>query len=146
MKKYSGILCILFISTGFFASGQTSPKSARTKVPSNVLAAFQKDYHDVKRVTWDMEKENYEAEFVYDKQNLSVTYDAMGKKLETEISIQVSQLPAEVQHYISSKKLGKIKEASKILKANGNTEYEAEVGGGDYIFDQDGKFLKKEKA
>jgi hypothetical protein len=100
----------------------------------------------VKKVNWDKEKENYEAEFVHNKQELSVTYNAEGKKLETETEIPVSQLPTAVHQYINTKKLGKVREASKIEKADGSVEYEAEVNGTDYIFDQHGKFLKSEKA
>jgi hypothetical protein len=38
-----------------------------------------------------------------------------------------------------------IGEAARITKANGETNYEAEIKGKDVVFDAKGKFLKEEK-
>ena len=44
--------------------------------------------------------------------------------------------------YILKNTLGKIKEAAKIVNADGTITYEAEVKKGDVMFDQNGNFLK----
>jgi hypothetical protein len=38
----------------------------------------------------------------------------------------------------------KIKEAGRVTDAAGKTMYEAEIKGGDLIFDENGSFLKKD--
>ena len=45
-------------------------------------------------------------------------------------------LPKNVISYVAQKKYGTIKEAAKIVKADGSVIYEAEVKKGDLLFDQ----------
>lgn len=53
-------------------------------------------------------------------------------------------LPQNVQSYLKTHyKEAKVKEAAKIVKANGDINYEAKVNGKDVIFDDNGKFIKK---
>ena len=68
--------------------------------------------------------------------------------MRTETKIENSQLPKGVEKYVSDNYKGfKISEAAKIVKANGETSYEAEVTKGkerkDLIFDANGKPEKK---
>lgn len=96
---------------------------------------------------WDDEHGTYEAEFKLNNQDVSVTYNATGMKEETETSLNVKDLPKNIISYVAQKKYGTIKEAAKILKADGSVIYEAEVKSGDLLFDHNGNFqtLKVEK-
>ena len=134
--------CLLFSLAGTLAFAQNIKKTGANKIPPTVVNAFHKDFPAAKDVEWEKEGANYEAGFVLNKQEISALYDGAGKKLETEQEIATAQLPAGAMNYIKTKKLGNIKEGSKIVKNNGAVEYEAEVKGHDYLFDANGKFLK----
>ena len=56
--------------------------------------------------------------------------------------MNVADLPAPVQASLKGKK---VSEASKILRADGSTVYEAEVKHKDLLFDASGKMLSKAK-
>ena len=68
-------------------------------------------------------------------------------KEETETSMNVKNLPKNIISYVAQKKYGTIKEAAKIVKADGSIIYEAEVKSGDLVFDHNGNFqtLKVDK-
>ena len=115
-------------------------------VPAPVKAAFQKQYPNVSKVEWEKEDGNYEAEFDINKIENSVLYDSSGKLLETEMEIQLKDLPAGVLEYVQTNYKGqKVNEAAKITDANGTVTFEAEIGKMDVIFDEKGKFLKEKK-
>ena len=77
---------------------------------------------------------------------MSVIIEPNGTITETEIDIKVAELPVTVLTYVKEHYKGKtVKEASKITKADGTINYEAEVSGTDVIFDASGKFLKESK-
>ena len=73
---------------------------------------------------------------------MSANFSAEGKWLETETEIKVTDLPASVQTALAGKK---VKEAAKILRADGSTVYEAEVKHKDLIYDASGKLLSQGK-
>jgi len=138
MKKSSILLAALFVSAGAFAQ-----QSHKAEVPQAVKAAFEKQYPNIKKVEWEKEDSNYEAEFDLNKVEHSVLYDASGKLLETEMEINPSELPEAVKTYVSTHYAGqKIKEAAKIVTPDGTLSYEAEVKGQDLIFDSKGQFIK----
>jgi len=125
-----------------FANAQTVKEAA---VPSAVKDALKKAYPTAKVEKWEKEDANYEAEIKVGKVESSLLYDAAGKLLETEVEISVSELPKAVTEYINKNMPGKkTKEASKITDVNGKVSYEAEVDEADYMFDDQGNFLKKE--
>ena len=116
----------------------------KIKIPAAVQTSFEKQYPGTP-AKWENEHGKYEANFKHNGHELSALYDASGTLEETETEIPVSQLPASVTKYIVEHQLGKIKEASKITKANGTIEYEAEVKAGDALFNEAGNFIKIEK-
>lgn len=74
---------------------------------------------------------------------MSAVIDKSGTIMETETDIAVIELPQNVQSYLKTHYKGiKVKEAAKIVKANGEVNYEGEVNGKDVIFDKNGKFIK----
>ena len=134
MKKIFGILmlvsCMAFISK--------AQKVKADKVPAAVKAAFAK-LHPSTKVSWEMEKSDYEAGFSAAGKETSEVYTAAGVLLETEVAIKGSELPAAV---LAKLKGMKIAEAAKITKANGTVSYEAEVKGKDMLFDAKGDVIK----
>ena len=115
-------------------------------VPSNVKAGFQKHFPEAKNVKWEKEEGNYEAGFKVQKVEHSVLLDAYGNIVESEVTINRSELSAPIKDYITKHYPGKrIKEAAKITDAKGVLTYEAEIEGMDIIFDKSGTFIKEVK-
>jgi len=112
------------------------------EVPSLAKAAFMKQYSDT-HAKWEKEKNNYEVNFKKDNKAMSAVIDKTGQIIETETDVLVDELPENVQSYLKAHYKGvKVKEAAKIVKANGEVNYEGEVNGKDVIFDKNGKFIK----
>ncbi len=144
MKKLLGLAFIaIALSTSAFAQ-EKEKKHEKVNVPLVVKEAFQKQYPGV-MAKWDKENGKYEADFKQGTTKISVLYNANGKVEETETKIMVSELPAKASAYVASHKMGEIKDASKIVKADGTVEYEAEVKSGDLIFNSNGEFIKTMK-
>lgn len=141
MKKLA-----LMIAAGMITSFSFSQKLQDKDVPAEVKTAFQKAYPNAKEVKWDKERGNYEASFDVNKIDNSVLFDGKGNLLETEIEIELNQLPSSIADYIKTHYSGqKIKEGAKITDAEGNITYEAEIKGMDLLFDSNGKFIKEMK-
>jgi hypothetical protein len=141
MKTKTIILTAAFGLSLMVANAQKMSESA---VPSVVKETFLKQYSGVKNAHWEKEHGNYEAEFEVNKVTTSVVIDPKGVLLETETTIDQSELPKKVQEYLAKNMAGKkIKEAAKITNSKGVVTYEAEVGKADYLFDANGEFIKK---
>jgi len=144
-------LC-LGISAGY------AQKIKESEVPAAVKNAYAAKFPDaVGKGDWEKEDGNYEVEMEKRRVSMdngktvkeiieqSVVFSPDGAILQTEVEIKVGELPAAVKEYVNKNFPGKkIKEAAKITEANGTVTYEAEIAKADYIFDADGKFLKKE--
>ncbi len=116
---------------------------AQKTPPTAVVAAFNKQFTTVKDLDWEREKNgDWEAEFDQNDTEISANFSPDGKWLETETEIKFSDFPAPIQAALKGKK---VKEAAKILRADGTTVYEAEVKRKDLIFDAAGKLLTKEQ-
>lgn len=129
------VLAAIFMLAGTTYAGE------KTNVPAAVREAFQKTYPGAEKLKWDKEDGRFEASFEYKEQEMSVLYNANGTVAETETEIPVTDLPKEAYKYASGK--GKVKEAAKIVSADGTVTYEAEVGKSDLIFDDNGNFLQE---
>ncbi|GGI23770.1 hypothetical protein [Pedobacter mendelii] len=134
MKKLLGIF-LLMCGTLTITMAQ---KLSIGKVPSAVKTTFVKNHPGVK-ANWEMEKTNFEAGFNLNGKETSEVYSTAGSLLETEVSIQSSELPAAV---LAKLKGMKISEVAKITKADGKVNYEAEVKGKDLLFDANGNAIK----
>ena len=132
MKKI--MLLSLFILVSCAAALAANP-------PDAVVAAFRQKFPNAIDVDWEQEKNgDWEAAFeLPDAHEMSASFSAAGNWLETETEIAISELPAPVRTALEGKK---VKEASRIEKADGSTVYEAEVKRKDLIFDAYGKMLK----
>ena len=142
MKKVSGLFLALFVVT-VTASAQ---KLKESEVPAVVIKSFEKQHPGIKGEKWEKEKGDYEVGFMNNKVATTALYDSKGVFKESEVKIKQTELPAAATNYIAKTYKGaKIKEASKITKATGEVNYEAEVNGFDMIFDAKGGFIKTVK-
>ena len=77
---------------------------------------------------------------------MSLLITPAGSIEESETDIPVNELPGAIPTYIKEHyPNGKISEAARVVKENGEVNYEAEVHGEDLIFDSNGKFIKEAK-
>lgn len=148
------LIIIIFLILGIGSANAQKLKEA--DVPTAVKESFKKNYPDAKVQKWEKENGNYEAEYETVRVPMDgkgkkteieycVVMDATGNVIETEMEIEVSALPKAVTDYVNKNMPGKkIKEASQITTAEGLNNYEVEIDGTDYIFDADGKLIKKE--
>src|SRR4029079_2966470 len=98
------------------------------------------------KASWDKEDANYEANFKENGKAMSTVIDKNGTIVETETDIPVTNLPKTAQDYVKKNYPGaKVTEAAKIVKANGDVNFEAEVHHKDVVFDSSGKFIKEAK-
>jgi len=114
------------------------------KVPAAVKQALAKKYPNATKVTWEMEKGNYEANWGGKSgEDTSVVFTPAGAFVEEVDAMPVAQLPASVITYVKANYQGsKILEAGMVTDAAGKKMFEAEIKGKDLIFDKDGKFIK----
>lgn len=142
------ILTAAVIALGVNTSFAQKMKEA--DVPKAVVSGFHTNYKDAKAKEWEKEGDMYEAEFDWKKMEMSATFAADGKLMETEHEIKVAELPKAVSDYVTKNYAGyKISEASKIEDATTKkVSYEAEIQKGkeemDLLFDADGNFISKE--
>jgi len=138
MKLIWSIIFILVVGSSCLAQ-----KVQENDVPPQVKAAMQKQFPSATKVKWGKEDTHYEAEFSVDKIEHSAVFDAQGSLVETEVEIEIAQLPVSVLAYVKANYARqKIKEAAKITDANGNVTFEAEIKKMDLIFDSNGNFVK----
>ena len=122
-----------------------SEENDEAEVPKVVKAAFTKNFAEVENVKWGKEDEDFEAEFEMNDIDMSANFDASGNLLETESTINIKDLPAAINTYVTKNLSGAtIKEATKITDSKGVVTYEAEIDGKDFIFDQKGAILKND--
>ena len=115
-------------------------------VPVIVKDAFVKKYADAKKVSWEKEKGNFEANWGGKSgEDNSATFTPSGIFLEIVVAININELPANVAPYVAKHYNGaKIKEAGKVTDASGKHMFEAEIKGKDLIFDEKGIFIKQD--
>lgn len=141
MKKLGLMMVAAMVTSLTFAQ-----KMQEKDLPAAVKTAFQKNFPQANVEKWEKEGANFEAEFELNKTDQSVLFDAQGNIIETEIEIELSQLPNGVLDYVKTNYKGQsVKEAAKITDGKGSVTYEAEIKGLDILFDSNGKFIKEIK-
>ncbi len=116
------------------------------KVPQNVRNAFEKAHPNVK-VSWEVEKDGYEAEFEINGKDASENYDFEGNKTASEIEISENELPQNVLTYLAKEyPKSKVRETAKITDIQQAVTYEVElkIDGKkqDLLFSSSGEFIK----
>ncbi len=128
----------------FIVNTASAQKVKVSEVPKPVIESFNKNFAGVNAESWEKEKDgSYEAEFDLNKVETSATFSPDGKLLERETEISINDLPKAVSDYLAKNHPGKkIKEAAKIIDADGKIKFEAEVDKKDLLFDEQGNFIK----
>ena len=146
MKKVPGIMAILF-AMGSTTFAQENESSKTINVPAVVKNALQKKYPEAKKITWEKEDGNYEANWGGKSgEDNSVQFTPSGTFIEIVKAIPVRSLPEPVIVYVNKHYKGtKITEAGKVTDAEGKISYEVELKGKDVIFDENGNFVKAGK-
>lgn len=146
MKKLV-ITAMLLATISTAAITTVSAQDLKEKnVPATLKAAFTKKYPDAKKVSWENEKGNFEANWGGKSGEAnSAVFTPAAVFVEIVMSIPISQLPATVAPYVAAHYKGmKILEAGKVLDAAGKKMFEVEIKGKDLIFDEKGVFLKED--
>lgn len=134
MKK-----ALFFLAFSLAATFTIQAENSKGNPPQAVRTAFAQKFPGITDVDWNREKNgDWEAEFEQNDTEMSANFSAAGQWLETETEINAADLPASVRAALQGKK---IKEAARILRADGSTIYEAEVRGKDLLFDAAGNPL-----
>ncbi|AWI25269.1 PepSY-like domain-containing protein [Flavobacterium pallidum] len=143
MKKTCYLLILLL---AWNSQAQDKKIKDENTVPSEVRNAFRKAFPTAK-VSWELEKGNYEGEFKLKGKDASAVFDKTGhlKALETEIA--EASLPETARKYLQKTYPGKkIKETAQITDDKGIITYEAEIRINgkmtDILFDSKGNLLK----
>jgi hypothetical protein len=140
---------ILFIFATLMAACSFGQKLSESDVPANVKAKMNASFPEVKSVKWSKEDNNYEAEFISGKKEMSCVINPAAELLETETEISAAELPAVIKAKIEEQFPGcKINEAAK-MESKGVITYEAETKiqkeSFDLIYKEDGTFVSKTK-
>lgn len=138
MKKILIALSIVLVSVIAYTS------FAGVTPPAAVLKGFSEKFPKATEVKWGMEtKTEYEADFKVDGKSMSANFKDDGTWVVTESAVAQKDLPGGIMEYINKNIPGAvIKETAKLEMPGGKVNYEVEIKGDDYIFDETGKFIK----
>ena len=121
-------------------------KMEASKVPAVVKSSFAKQFPSATDVKWEKEGKTYEVAMKHNGQTMTVSLDAKGTLIETEVGIKSTELPASVLKYVKDNLKGKTVQSADKIMAGNKVTYEVVVEKGKaLIFDAQGKFLDKEK-
>ena len=138
MKKSFFLLCL---ASAFLYS--CKPTESNLQVPEVITKKFNSLYPSVTDLTWEMEDSLFEASFMLDTVNTSITFSPDGTPVDVESAIPITSLPAAITDYTAQQLPGKsIKGAAMITHADGTVSYEIDVEKRDYFFDGSGQFIK----
>jgi hypothetical protein len=143
MKK---ILSGLFIAALLYSTGLMAQDLKKSNVPATVQTAFAKKYAEAKKVSWEKEKGNYEANWGGKSgEDNSASFTPAGEFIEIVVAMPVAQLPKSIVPYVKGHYNGaSINEAGKVTDSKGKVSFEAEIKGKDLIFDESGSFVKED--
>lgn len=134
MKKL--VVLILSIALGSISYGQNK------KVPESVKQTFMEKFPDAGDVEWEYEKDenSWEADFSMNGKEMSADFNQEGQWLETEVEIDLSELPHQIEtvlneHIQSNYPSAAVEEVERIETAQG-IFYEIEIIAEEMVVDQ----------
>lgn len=143
---------ILFIFVALISFTVNAQKISDDNVPQSVVSAFKAKFSIAEKTTWEMDYDNYEADFTVGKSVFSAKFDKEGKWLETRTYMKQSDLPKIIKETLL-KKYGelsgyKVEEIVKVEKEK-ETVYLMDIIKGentfDVEFDSEGEMIKEDK-
>ncbi len=128
------LLVLSLLTIGFAACNRPKPKEA-VKAPPMAEQTLRTLYPQADSARWERERDGaYEAHFTLETLPHKLRVDSTGKWIETEINVARTALPVPVQDTLQkmvdqakNPKLYRIRRVSIVHKANGTTEYEAQM-------------------
>ena len=119
---------LLLIVLNIFAI-LTTGYSQKVNVPAAVTKAFNSKYSNATNIKWGKESaKEYEAEFKLNGTNVSANFSTDGTWVETETTINTSDLPATIANTINTKYHGAvIYLVEKIEKPGNKILYEVNI-------------------
>lgn len=142
MKK----LALITLGAILICFSVNAQKLTATKVPAVVKASFAKQFPKATDVKWEKEGKTYEVALKNNGQDMTVSLDAKGTLVETEVGIKSTELPAAVLKYIGEKFKGKTILSADKITAGSKVSYEVVVQKGKALmFDANGKYLESAK-
>jgi hypothetical protein len=96
--RHPTLVLLAIVLAGSVLRGQDLPAS---KVPVVVRQAFHEKFPGATKVAWKLKSPTYDAEFLVNKAEVTVKFDASGKWQETESAIARSKVPAPVNETIA---------------------------------------------
>ncbi|MDE3144852.1 MAG: PepSY-like domain-containing protein [Bacteroidota bacterium] len=143
MKK---VMLSVILLVGIISTKVIAQDLKEKDVPTAVKAAFVKKYPEAKKVSWEKEKGNFEANWGGKSgEDNSVVFTPAAVFVEIVVAIPINQIPAGIAPYVAKHyNNAKIKEAGKVTDASGKHMFEVEIKGKDLIFDEQGVFIKED--
>lgn len=134
-----GVAISAGVKLGFFNLLSSQPRRTHTPTPE-VFHSFMEQFPaGTDHVKWHKEHHGaWEAEFQQNGVETSANFAPTGQWLETETKITRAALPATLQTAVKDVK---IREITRIQKADSKILYELEVKGKDLIFDEQGMMI-----
>lgn len=145
MKKNILVIAVALL----FIVNAKAQKVSSDNIPVAVKEAFEKAYPIVEKLEWELDEENYQADFLLNNRERFVKYDNQGKWIQTESPITIISLPRAVRKSINRKYKGyNINESLKLENASG-TFYLIALSKSNLIYDvtltDKGIFTKQEQ-
>jgi Putative beta-lactamase-inhibitor-like, PepSY-like len=108
------------ITSAALAGGVFAQQLSTHKVPASVKESFHSKFEGASKVEWKRKSDqNYEAEFKLKGVEVAAKFDQKGKWLETETTIEQSELTKDIRATISTDyKDYKIIETQKVERAD----------------------------
>lgn len=127
------IFLVLFLFAATLMYGQ---KISTDNVPDAVKTAFKQKFPDAQKVKWEMDYDDFEAEFISNKKEISAKFSKEGVWIETETPIKPSVLPAEIKDFLSKNFAGFVVNAAETLDtATKGMMYELEIKKGELEYE-----------
>jgi hypothetical protein len=136
---------ILLFLFGIGVSATAFSQDLKAKdIPAPVKETLSKKFPAAAKVSWELEKGNYEANWGGKSgEDHSAQFTPSGVFIEIVDNVPVSSLPTVVTSYVSKHYNTPIREAGKLTDTQGKCSYEVEIKGKALAFGLDGKFEKE---
>ena len=144
---------VLFSLGILFGTNIIAQKISMDNVPAEVKSTFTHKYSTAQKVKWQLDYENYEAEFNFLNTDMSAFFDKDGNWLETHHFIKSSELPKEIKdslskHFGTLLSMYKIDDVEKVESKDKDLFYKLEVEKGENTYymmlSEKGETLKKD--
>ncbi len=139
---------MLMIAAAILISLNVSGQNAKD-VPAKVKSGFDQKFPTAQKVKWGKENANeWEAEFTFNGKAYSANYKSDGTWLETEYSVAMNEVPANVTKTLAKEAPGYKLLGSDISETPNGMVYEFDIKTGnikkEVAINADGTLVKKE--